>query len=464
MKAALFVRMASWAIAGVLATITCSLAASSGDPAPQEPDIGAQVATPLDNGAPDAPIWVKGRTTERKHDRKNDMQHGRTEVSLGDYVILKLNAPLKTLLASERVNHRLGLYINDLFFKDIPPLAVPGREGAVMFHLVHTDDNREQWSVLFSNKAFRFGNTIVSCDSDPNDRINVTVGFQDGSQEGPSSTACLEYFPDKWGATGLILLAVVLAVATVWLAVKSSMIRDIGYPPPGKLGPYSLARFQMALWFVTIVFAVLFTFAVTGDISPIPQGALILMGIGAGTAVSAAAIDISGLPGSKADYLAAKELQPTLEDTIAKLKQQIAGLPATGPDNTSGAAPADLKQQLAMAVKAAAANAARVKAFEVPASRSFIKDILGDGNGVAFHRLQVFAWTMVFWIFFVTAIFHKITMIDFAVSQLALMGISGATYLGFKLQQQPKEAEPAPPDNAGTAGAPGAAGGAAPTS
>jgi hypothetical protein len=188
------------------------------------------------------------------------------------------------------------------------------------------------------------------------------------------------------------------------------------------------------------------------------------MGIGAGTAVSAAAIDISSLPGSKADYLAAKELQATLDDTVAKLKERIASVPPAGPDNANGAVLADLKQQLAAASKAASANAARIKAFEVPASRSFIKDILGDGNGVAFHRLQVFAWTMVFWIFFMTAIFHKITMIDFAVSQLALMGISGATYLGFKLQQQPKEAEPAPPDSAGAPGAPGTSGAPAPAS
>ena len=46
-------------------------------------------------------------------------------------------------------------------------------------------------------------------------------------------------------------------------------------------------------------------------------------------------------------------------------------------------------------------------------------------------------------------------LIDFDLSQLALMGISGATYLGFKLNQQPKQGDAAPPappgdGNAGT--------------
>jgi hypothetical protein len=228
------------------------------------------------------------------------------------------------------------------------------------------------------------------------------------------------------------------------------MIRDVGFPPSGKLAPYSLARFQMALWFVTIVFGVLFVHAVTGDISPIPQGALILMGIGAGTAVSAVAIDLAALPGSKVDYLYAKGLQTSLDDAVRKLEQQIADVTAANPDD---ATVPDLKKKLEIAVKAATANATKVKAFEVPESKSFIHDILGGGNGVAFHRLQVFAWTMIFWVFFVMAIFHKITMIDFAASQLALMGISGATYLGFKLQEQPKQSDSEQPGNSTATGA-----------
>lgn len=254
---------------------------------------------------------------------------------------------------------------------------------------------------------------------------------------GPSYAACLEYFPNKWSAAGLMALAITLLIGTARLSLKTSMIRDVGIPPPDTLAPYSLARFQMALWFVTVIFAVLFAYAVTGDISPIPDGALILMGIGAGTAVVAAAIDVSNLPGTMADYRELKKAQAVHDDAVKKLQQQVASEAAA---NANDPALPELRKQLEAATKAATDNSLKLKAFEVPASRHFIRDILGDGSGVAFHRLQVFGWTMVYWVFFVTAIFHKITLIDFAISQLALLGISGATYLGFKLQEQPKPA------------------------
>jgi hypothetical protein len=53
-----------------------------------------------------------------------------------------------------------------------------------------------------------------------------------------------------------------------------------------------------------------------------------------------------------------------------------------------------------------------------------------------FHRLQVFGWTLVFWAVFVTTLFKTITMTDFDTTQLALLGINGGTYLGFKVQEK----------------------------
>jgi hypothetical protein len=192
----------------------------------------------------------------------------------------------------------------------------------------------------------------------------------------------------------------------------------------------------MALWFVTVVCGVLFTYAVTGDIAPIPDGVLILMGIGAGTAVSSFAIDAVNIPGSKADYEAIKLQEPATK--------QAAAAAQAAADTARTANPPD--PNLAVLVKAAAdANtaadeiAAKRMSFETRGSRGFFYDILSDGNGVAFHRLQVFAWTMTYWFMFIAALWHKITLIDFGVTQLALMGISGATYLGFKLSEAPKQ-------------------------
>lgn len=393
---------------------------------PQKPVPGAQAASAADNGAPDQDFWVKGRSTAV---RTQD------DVSLGDYVILKLNDKFSTYLKTDRVGHKLGLYVNDLYFKDLPAAPVVGRESDVMFHLVRTDVNRDLWSVLFARKSFSLKRR-VNCMDDPNNVIRLTVGYEDGAQVGPNVNACLDYFPNAWSAGLLLVGAVVLIAATLFLAFTTSMLRDPGFTVSGKKTTWSLARFQMALWFVTVVCGVLFTYAVTGDIAPLPDGVLILMGIGAGTAVSSFAIDAVNMPGSKADYEAVKRQESALQQAATVAQTNAATARAANPADPNLAA---LDKSAADANTAASDITAKRVSFETRAGRGFFYDILSDGNGIAFHRLQVFAWTMTFWSMFIAALWHKITLIDFGATQLALMGISGATYLGFKLSEPPKQ-------------------------
>ena len=212
------------------------------------------------------------------------------------------------------------------------------------------------------------------------------------------------------------------------------MLRDSGDPrTDGKNGTYSLGRFQMAVWFVTVVFAFLFAYAVTGDTSPIPQGTLILMGIGAGTALGAAAIDLNKRTASKTDRINWTSEKAALQQQIQDLQSKITSAPTSDPNLPL------LQQQLLTAQQrllTVSAQLGRIPATEVAASEGFIQDLLSDENGISFHRLQVFGWTLVFWAVFVSMLFKKVTMVDFDATQLALMGISGSTYLGFKLQEK----------------------------
>jgi hypothetical protein len=381
------------------------------------------VAASRDDGAPDSVLWIK---------QKSPAQQLEHEASLGDYVILKLNTPLADVQASDKIGHRAGLYINDLFFKDLPTLGVVGRADAVMFHLRQTDENRELWGTLFAKKSFTLGGR-GSCRERPGNPIHLTVGYEDGTQVGPYAEACLEYFPNGKSAAALLFFALALIVVTVYLAARTSMLRDPGISRQGAKTTWSLARVQMALWFVSVVCGVLFLYAVTGDIPAIPDGVLILVGIGAGTAVSSFAIDAGGIPGSKADYDAVTAAQAPLDAEVVRLDAAVkVALAANDP------AAANLQRALADARTAAGGNLARGKSFESPSSRSFFYDILSDGNGIAFHRLQALAWTLTYWFIFIAALVHKITLTDFTPTQLGLMGISGATYLGFKLSEPPK--------------------------
>jgi len=69
-------------------------------------------------------------------------------------------------------------------------------------------------------------------------------------------------------------------------------------------------------------------------------------------------------------------------------------------------------------------------------SAGFLRDILSDGHGYSFHRFQIFAWTIVLGVMFVSSVYNGLTMPEFSPTLLGLMGISSGTYIGFKFPEQ----------------------------
>jgi hypothetical protein len=69
-------------------------------------------------------------------------------------------------------------------------------------------------------------------------------------------------------------------------------------------------------------------------------------------------------------------------------------------------------------------------------SHGFIRDILSDSSGYSFHRFQIFAWTIVLGVIFVSSVYNELTMPEFSPTLLGLMGISSGTYIGFKFPEQ----------------------------
>jgi hypothetical protein len=99
-------------------------------------------------------------------------------------------------------------------------------------------------------------------------------------------------------------------------------------------------------------------------------------------------------------------------------------------------------KQAELAAKEVEINQADLKIQELDngtkpaASKNFINDILSDDDGVSFHRFQIFAWTIVLICIFIAGVYNALSMPEFDGTLLALMGISGGTYLGFKLPEQ----------------------------
>jgi hypothetical protein len=68
-------------------------------------------------------------------------------------------------------------------------------------------------------------------------------------------------------------------------------------------------------------------------------------------------------------------------------------------------------------------------------SRGFLADILSDGGGIALHRVQAAAWTLVLGVVFCVTVYRTLFMAQFSSTILVLMGISAGTYAAFKLPE-----------------------------
>ena len=149
--------------------------------------------------------------------------------------------------------------------------------------------------------------------------------------------------------------------------------------------PYSLAQVQMAWWTAIVFGSYVYLALKTGSINGILNDtALILLGIGTGTALGAAMVDQTK----------------------------------------------------------AAQNAGDQPPSDAAASQGLFDDLLTDCSGVTLHRFQVMVWTLLLGLLFVWQVARGaggaggLAMPDIDPRALGLLGISGGTYLGFKIPEQ----------------------------
>lgn len=174
------------------------------------------------------------------------------------------------------------------------PESVDSRTHTLTFHLERTEKSEEAWSDLLDNPGFK-----------PKP-LPLSVGLEGKQPLETAATLNLVVIQDKWFIVAAILFFIVVYVF-YRLASRTSLIRDGGVtatPLPkfrkllwGKrqastLPPFSLARSQMAFWFFMVIASFVFIWMTTGGTS-ISSGVLVLIGISAGTALGASAIDSS---------------------------------------------------------------------------------------------------------------------------------------------------------------------------
>ena len=355
-------------------------------------------------------------------------------LQLDDLVEVQVSNLEKWSQASEANNaSKLVPYINGRAIRGNYPEELHLESGRLIYHLEITPDNKKVWiDLLGAPHSMR-------------EPATLSVGLEDGSAfksihgRGEQPVTLTVISP----LYGLVALAVIFSTLALllWLVRKTNIIREPGPPPaPGKRRPYNLGRAQMAFWFFLIYASYTTIWLITDALDTITASLLALMGISAGTALGEALIDNgkdTAVTNQLQDLTAQKQaLEQSITQTQADL-DAIDPATATATDQSNREL---LNRQLTDSRTRLNQIDQQLRTLDVQnapsASAGFLRDILSDGSGYSFHRFQIFAWTIILGIIFVSSVYNNLTMPEFSTTLLGLMGLSAGTYIGFKFPEQ----------------------------
>jgi len=327
---------------------------------------------------------------------------------------------------------KLVPYLNGRAIRGNYPEEIHANKNHLHFHLRITPENKGAWVDLLG---------------EPNG-IRRPVAFSVGLEnQAPfdsvfdqSNELPLTVISPVYGVVAVVVVLVTL-ILFVWLARTTNLIREPGpCPVPGKLRPYNLGRTQMAFWFFLIYASYVVIWLITDALDTITPSLLGLMGISAGTALGEALIDSGKVTSRDEQLQSLTGEKQSLEQSIPDLQSQVNNLNSRTnltPEDTANrdslnkqlqdnrARLAQITQQIQTLTPSASAGV----------SKGFLRDILSDSAGYSFHRFQIFAWTIVLGIIFISSVYNNLTMPEFSATLLGLMGISSGTYIGFKFPE-----------------------------
>lgn len=383
---------------------------------------------------------------------------------IGDELRILIDSTSAYAIEHNRLSYReLELFLDGMRFHSLNPHFIS--PNILSFPLVYDDSSRHEWRNLLG--------TLESATH----TARVGMGFEGepeatiiSNRQGYTPTFTFVVYREGWFLASMACM--VLAIVLFWLlATRTNIIRDTAPATPANGGkrPYSLARFQMALWFFIILTSYLFIFLLTGQYNNVlNEQALILIGIGTGTALGAALIDTNKttVMSNQLDTLLPEKSKAEAERASLAAQLQAAQLQAaqgasTGttvtPDAPSSPIGSPSQQSVQTLMGQIAEKDAQIATLQTrvneiqnaegqPVSQGFFIDILTDQTGVSFHRFQILMWTIILAAIFCTEVYQNLLMPNFNTTLLALMGISSGTYLGFKIPEQQGIRAASPPE------------------
>lgn len=359
---------------------------------------GAQV---IANANTDVPIKVKEVT-------------GKLE--LYNTITVEVDDLTEYLKQSGRDGKKFILYLDWRPLKGVNSRLIEGTDK-LQFDIKHTPDSKDEWKALLGRpKGFT-------------KQVLISIGYENENPIPSDVKYPLVIIKKGWFWFFIVFFIVALCVFG-YLAKKTGIIRDPS-PEDAPKRPYSLGRSQMAFWFFIVSVSYVFIWMVSSDLESLTESALGLIGISTGTALTAAVVGSSKRNDTKSKLQTHEKEKKVLDTELEELKKQIA---ATTPP------PSDLKVK--EAEKKARLDQVNLEIHDLQStmapeiSQNFFVDILNDADGITLHRFQIFIWTIVLGIIFIASIYNNLAMPQFSGTLLALMGISGGAYIGFKFPEK----------------------------
>jgi hypothetical protein len=328
---------------------------------------------------------------------------------------------------------KLVPYISGRAIRGNYPEELHVDRGRLIFHLEITPENKKTWIDLLGEP-----NSIRR-------PVTLSVGLENGSAfdsvHERDNPVVMTVISPVYGIVSLLVIGATL-VLLIWLARNTNIIREPGVcPTPGKRRPYNLGRAQMAFWFFLIYASYLTIWLITGALDTITASLLALMGISAGTALSEAMIDTGK---DTASTNQAQDLTAEKQALEQSIPQTEAQLNAANEQASSALTDQSNRDALTRQLTDSRTRLSQIDqqlqtlSSQQPTmvSSGFLRDILTDASGYSFHRFQIFAWTIVLGIIFVSSVYNSLTMPEFSTTLLGLMGLSAGTYIGFKFPEQ----------------------------
>lgn len=366
-----------------------------------------------------------------KYDREDTTEQS---AGIGDIIVVVVDNLDSLLRKSKSIDKNISLFINGRKIDNIKPLSgAPDKDkGTLQYRLDRNTQNDKTWAdILGAPPLLKSGFFYKD--------VKISVGLENEfaiktHSEGNNFTFIRIHKARFWICSLLVIVYLFVVIITT---KKSGLLSDrtidlsaIGIHLKTENRTYSLARFQMAFWFTLTIVSFFFIWLITDAYDIITTTILALIGISAGTSLSATIIDDSKKTETLNQTIKLQEEKAVLDNDILKLQAQLAA------DSTNAELKKEKNDKESLAKEKAVLIDRNKKVLTPQVSEGFFNDILKDVNGFSFHRVQLLVWTLILGLIFLYSVWKSLSMPEFSATLLALQGLTSGTYLGFKFPEK----------------------------